>query len=88
MNTYKLRALMDFIKKQGQLPADEFGNVLCSDDLIVWYGLNDLLSVEEQRLMKKELAQLAEAEDLVNRLGQGCPFGSTLLARAHADPLS
>jgi hypothetical protein len=68
MNPYKLRAIVELVRRQGRLPADRWGCVLSPDDLLVWYGLNSDLSPEEQREVKRELAALAEAEGFVDRL--------------------
>ena len=77
MNLYKLRAIIDFIRKQGRLPADAFGNTVAVDEMLAWYGLNDVLSVDEQRVIKRELAAMADAQIVIDQL----------LARAHAVPL-
>ncbi len=68
MNPYKLRAIIELVRRQGRLPTDRWGCVLNPDDLLVWYGLNSELSLEEQREVKRELAALAEAEGFVDRL--------------------
>jgi len=68
MNPYKLRTIIEFVRSQGKLPTDRWGGVLSPDDLIVWYGLNRLLSPAEQTELKRELAAIAEAEAIKERL--------------------
>ena len=68
MNRYKLGAILDFIRRQGKLPTDQWGEVLCPDDLLVWYGLNGRLNLGEEIILKEELALMAEAEAFMDRL--------------------
>ena len=68
MNLYKLRAIIDFIRRQGRLPADQFGNTLPPDEILSLYGLRDLLSLDEQRQLRTELAGMAEAEAVIDRV--------------------
>lgn len=68
MNPYKLRALIDHIRGHGRLPRDQFDDVLEPNDLLVWFGLSDLLTLDEQRLVKEDLAALADAEAFMDRL--------------------
>jgi hypothetical protein len=70
MNIYKLRKLVDWIRSQGRLPTDEFGQILPVDDLMDWFGLSDCLTRHEQLCIKKELAAMVEAELSVERLRQ------------------
>lgn len=62
MNPYKLRVIVEHVRRQGRLPADRFGQTLSSDDLMVWFGLSAYLSPDEQRLVRRELELLVEAE--------------------------
>jgi len=62
MNRYKIRNIVDFIRRQGKLPTDQFGQTLPVDDLLGWFGLDECLSRYEQRCVKQELAALAEAQ--------------------------
>jgi hypothetical protein len=73
MNGYRLRTILDFIRSQGKLPCDQWGNTLSPDDLLVWFGLKNDLTPEEQREVKRELAALVEAEALMDRLRLGGP---------------
>lgn len=68
MNIYTKRAVIDYILKNGQLPVDQFGNLRPLDDIMVLYGLNDVLDPEEQRWIKRELVAIAEAQAVVDRL--------------------
>jgi hypothetical protein len=62
MNKHKIWKIMDFIRSQGKLPTDQFGQILPVDDLLVWFGLDECLSRHEQRCVKEELAALADAQ--------------------------
>jgi len=62
MNKHKIWKIVDFIRSQGKLPTDQFGQILPVDDLLAWYGLDECLSSYEQQCVKKELAALAEAQ--------------------------
>jgi len=73
MNGYKIKAIVDWIRGNGGLPTDQFGNTLPPDDLLVWYGLNDLLSAEEQRVMKRELEALVESQIVIDQLKANMP---------------
>lgn len=69
MNKYKLGAILELIRRQGKLPTDQWGEVLSPDDLIVWFGLDGQLSLEEEITLKGELALITEAETFMDRLG-------------------
>ena len=68
MNRYKIRSILDFIRSQGRLPTDERDVILDQDEILVWYGLDKLLMVEEQRLVKQELLAMIEAQAFMERL--------------------
>ena len=68
MNRYKMRDIVDFIRRQGKLPTDQFGQILPVDDLLAWFGLDEYLSPHEQRRIKQELAELAEAQLAVEKI--------------------
>ncbi len=70
MNIYKLRKIIDLIRRQGKLPTDQFGQILPVDDLMGWFGLTESLTRTEQLGIKKELAAMVEAELAVERLEQ------------------
>ena len=61
MNRHKLWDIVEFVKSQGDLPVDQFGQILPVDDLIVWFGLDECLSDQEQACVKLELMALSEA---------------------------
>ena len=69
-NVYKLRRIVDWIRNQGRLPTDEFGQVLSVDDLMGWFGLNECLTMDEQLYIERELKGIIEAESTVLRLEQ------------------
>ena len=69
-NVYKLRKIMDWIRNQGRLPTDEFGQILSVDDLMGWFGLNECLTVDEQLYIERELKGIIEAESTVLQLEQ------------------
>jgi len=68
MNKYKMRNIVDFIRRQGKLPTDPFGQILPVDDLLAWFGLDEYLSRYEQSCVKQELAALAEAQLTVEKI--------------------
>jgi hypothetical protein len=68
MNRQKLNAIMTYVRGHGRLPTDKFGSVLSPDDMLVWFGLRDLLTLEEQYYVKAELLGMAEAETMMERL--------------------
>ena len=68
MNRHKLRDIVDFVRRQGSLPTDQFGQILGPDDLLMWFGLDACLSRYEQARVKMELAALAEAQTAVDRI--------------------
>jgi len=70
MNIYKLRRVVDWIRSQGKLPTDQFGQILSVDDLMGWFGLSECLTQPEQLCIKKELVTMVEVELSVERLRQ------------------
>lgn len=62
MNPYKLRAIVDMIRRQGPLPRRNYAEILSPDDLLVRFDLKGKLDAEEESVVKRELALLAEAE--------------------------
>ena len=70
MNIYKLRTIIDLIRRRGKLPTDQFGQILPVGDLMGWFGLTESLTRPEQLRMKEELAAMVEAELAVERLEQ------------------
>ncbi len=77
-NVYKLRKIMDWIRSQGRLPTDEFGQILPVDDLMGWFGLNDCLTMDEQLYIEGELKGIIEAESTVAQLNQLEQIRSTM----------
>ena len=78
MNIYKLRKIIDWIRRQGKLPTDEFGQILSVDDLMGWFGLTEYLTRAEQLSVRKELTAMVEAELAVERLKQLEQIQSTM----------
>ena len=70
MNVYKLRKIVDWIRNQGKLPTDQFGQILPVDDLMGWFGLSDCLTIDEQLYIERELKGIIEAELAVERIKQ------------------
>ena len=77
-NIYKLRKIMDWIRNQGRLPTDEFGQILPVDDLMGWFGLNECLTMDEQLYIEGELKGIIEAESTVAQLNQLEQIRSTM----------
>ena len=77
-NVYKLRKIMDWIRSQGRLPTDEFGQILPVDDLMGWFGLSECLTMDEQLYIEGELKGIIEAESTVAQLNQLEQIRSTM----------
>jgi hypothetical protein len=69
-NVYKLRKIVDWIRRQGKLPTDQFGQILPVDDLMGWFGLSDCLTLDEQLYIERELKGIVEAELAVEQIKQ------------------
>ena len=70
MNPHTLRYVLDFVRRQGKLPTDQFGQILPTDDLLAWFGLSECLTPAEQSFAEKELAAMVEAEQSIEQLKQ------------------
>ena len=70
MNPHTLRHVLDFIRRQGKLPTDQFGQILSVDQLMGWFGLKECLTRWEQLHIEKELAAMVEAEQSIEKLRQ------------------
>ena len=70
VNLYKIRYVLDFIRRQGKLPADEYGQILSASDLLGWFELKECLSTDELSYIEEELVGMVEAEKVVERLRQ------------------
>ena len=68
MNIYKLRMVLDYIRRQGGIPIDGTGRRLNEDEVLVWYGLDAVLTADEQRRVKQELTALAEVDRCIEQL--------------------
>ena len=68
MNIHKRRGIIDFVRKQGKLPTDQFGQILPVKDLMSWFELDKYLSASEQEIIKGELAALVEVEEAMEKL--------------------
>ena len=70
VNLYKIRYVLEFIRRQGRLPTDQHGQVLSAHDMLAWFGLRDCLTLEELSYIEEELVGMIEAERAVERLRQ------------------
>jgi hypothetical protein len=68
MNIYKKQDIVSFIRKQGKLPTDQFGQILPINDLLLWFELDKCLTRPEQEIIKKELTAIAEAQETLDKL--------------------
>jgi hypothetical protein len=68
MNPYKKQEILQYIRRRGRLPTDRFGNVPSSDDLLVLFDLDSILSAEEQNEVKRELEAMIDAEEMMDQL--------------------
>ena len=73
MNLHKLNVIVDFIHRQGPLPTDLKGDILSVDDLLAWYGFNEILSMEERHHVKRELFAMAESQRFMERYRLSVP---------------
>ena len=70
INMHKIRYILDFIRRRGKLPTDQFGQILSAGELLIWFGLGECLNLDEQSYIEKELAGMIEAETALERLKQ------------------
>ena len=68
MNECKIRRILEWIRSQGKLPTDAYGQILSVHDLMGWFGLTESLTKGEQIHMHKELAGMIEAELSLDKL--------------------
>jgi hypothetical protein len=68
MNWNKIRAIIEVVRRRDALPTDDFGNLLPPEEMIAHLGLSDLLTAEEQRVLRHELTVLAETKAVIERL--------------------
>ncbi len=68
MNDYKIRYVLDMIRRQGKLPEDPYGQTLPVNDLVEWFGLKKILSSRELEYVKRELKEMKEAEAIFGTL--------------------
>jgi len=66
MNPYKLRAIVEYLRNESK------GLSATHDELLRCYGLDDLLPLDEQEAVRRELAAIAEAEAFMDRLRIAC----------------
>ena len=66
MNIYKKKKIIDFVREQGRLPTDQFGQILSPADILAWFGLTECLTRAEQNIIKEELAGLIDAESAMD----------------------
>ena len=76
MSKRKVWSILDFIRGQGKLPTDQFGQILSVDDLMAWFGLEDSVSPEESRQIRLELSVMAEAQQTLEELRMAEQLGS------------
>ena len=62
MNPYKLKAIVEYLRKEGK------GLSATHDELLSCYGLDELLPVDEQMAVKWELDAIAEADMFMESL--------------------
>ncbi len=68
MNIYKLKAIMESIRKQGGIPTDGTGRKLSPEETLIWFDMDGLLTPLEKRQLKEELSALKEAEEFMERI--------------------
>ena len=65
MNQQKIYRIMDYIRRQGPLPTDPYGQTLSNEDIVVWYGFAETLTLLEQRQIKIELQAMKEIDEAI-----------------------
>ena len=65
MNQQKIYRIMDYIRRQGPLPTDPYGQTLSNEDIVAWYGFAEVLSPLEQRQIKIELQAMKEIDEAI-----------------------
>ena len=63
-----MQSVLDFIRSKGRLPTDERGVILSQDNILMWSGLDKLLTVEEQLCVKGQLLAMIEAQAFIEQL--------------------
>ena len=71
MDWCKQTEIIEFIRSQGRLPVDGTDRVLSPEEVLAWFGFDKLLTQREQKEMKKEICEMAEAQALSERLRLG-----------------
>jgi hypothetical protein len=62
MNIHKLRMVLDYIRSKGGIPVDGTGRKLTKDETLIWYGVDRILTPDEQAWVKEELEVMAELD--------------------------
>ena len=68
INLYKIRGVLDFIRRQGKLPTDPFGQILSTDNILGWFNLRECLTLDEQAYIERELTGMIEAQNALEQL--------------------
>ncbi len=68
MNWYKQRQVVEFIRGHGGLPVDGTGRTLSADEVLAWFGLDEVLTAREQSQWKEGISAIIEAEAFMERL--------------------
>ena len=68
MDRYKIQKIVDYIRRKGRLPTDQFDQILSAGDILGWYGLYELLDCGECEQIKREIQSLIEAQVFVDQL--------------------
>jgi len=72
MNVHKLRAVLDYIRRQGGIPIDGTGKRLSEGEVLVWYGIDGLLTADERKRVKQELVAQIEIDEFIDQIKCGC----------------
>ena len=68
MNRYKLKGILEFLRDKTPLVADSSGGDRDFAGLLACFGLDRLLTADEQRVVTRELSEMAEAEAFMDHL--------------------
>jgi len=68
MNPYKLRAILEFIRRDGELRPRDSEREWSVEDVVTYLHLDKLLTTGELSVVRRELAAMAEADVFMDDL--------------------
>lgn len=68
MNRYKVKAVLETIARHSHLLVDDFGNTLSPDEIMARLALYDVLTPGERLAVRGELAEIMEAQMVIEHI--------------------